>query len=89
MLQPPALLLSLILASAYAVGFYLWQGKGLRDLLVFWLASLAGFALGQVAGQMLSVVHWTIGEVRVAESTLVAFTFLLLVKWLRPESKKP
>jgi hypothetical protein len=87
MLQAPALALSVALASAYAAAFYLWRGRRLRDLLFFWLASVVGFAAGQVAGQMLDTIPWTIGQVHIIEATLVALTLLILAAWLRQEEK--
>jgi len=85
MLQTPALVLSLLLASAYAAVFHLWQGRRLRDLLFFWLAAMIGFASGQLAGQMLALIPWTIGQVRVVEGTLVAFLFLAVARWIMQE----
>lgn len=87
LLQPPALILSLLLASAYALVAYLWRGKRPRDLLAFWLASAAGFACGQAAGQSLALVPWGIGEVHVVEATAVAALFLAGVSWLKPKGK--
>ena len=85
--QTPALILSLLLASVYAAVFHLWQGRGLRDLLFFWLASLVGFASGQVVGQMLGILPWTIGQVHVIEGTVLALLFLFIARWLRQEKK--
>jgi len=87
MLQAPALVLSIAMASAYAAAFYLWRGRRLRDLFFFWLASIVGFAAGQVAGQMLDTIPWTIGQVHVIEATLVALTLLIVAAWLRQEEK--
>jgi hypothetical protein len=87
MLQAPAFALSVALASAYAAAFYLWRGRRLRDLFFFWLASAVGFAAGQVAGQMLNTIPWTIGQVHVIEATLIALTLLILAAWLRQEEK--
>jgi hypothetical protein len=85
--QAPALIFSLLLASIYAAAFYLWQGHGLRDLLFFWLASAVGFVAGQVAGQLLNILPWTIGQIHIIEATLVALLFLLIARWLRQEKK--
>jgi MFS family permease len=87
MLQAPALALSIALASAYAAAFYLWRGRRLRDLLLFWLASAVGFAAGQIAGQMLNTIPWTIGQVHVIEATLIALALLIVAAWLRQEEK--
>jgi hypothetical protein len=82
MIQTPAIFLSLILASVYAVVFHLLKGRTLRDLLFLWLAAVIGFAAGQVAGQMLNFIPWTIGEVRIVEGTLVSVLFLIVARWL-------
>jgi len=83
----PALLLSLVLASVYATVFYLWQGRRLRDLLFFWLASVIGFASGHLVGVIWDFVPWTIGQVHIIEGTIVALLFLLIARWLRQEKK--
>jgi hypothetical protein len=88
MLQLPALIVSLVLASAYAAGFYLWQGRRLRDLVFFWLAAVVGFASGQVVGQLLDLIPFTIGQVHIIEATLLAFLFLIVARWLRQEKKE-
>jgi hypothetical protein len=87
MLQAPALFISILLASAYAALFHLWQGQRLRDLLFYWLAAVIGFATGQVVGQRLGLVALTIGEVRIVEATIIALLFLAIARWLRHGSK--
>jgi thiamine transporter ThiT len=89
MLQAPALILSLVLATAYAAAFHLWQGRSLRDLVFYWLAAVVGFASGQVAGYLLGLIPWTIGQVRIVEASLVAFLFLFIARWLRQEKRTP
>jgi hypothetical protein len=86
MLQAPALIMSLVLATAYAAAFHLWQGRSMRDLLFYWLAAVVGFASGQVAGYLLDFVPWTIGQVHIIEATLVALLFLFIARWLRQET---
>jgi hypothetical protein len=85
--QTPALVFSLMLASAYAAGFYLWRGRGLRDLVFFWLAALVGFSSGHLVGELWGFVPWTIGEVHVIEATALALLFLTLARWLVPEKR--
>lgn len=87
MLQAPALLLSAVLASIYGVVFFLWQGKGFRDLLFFWLAALVGFASGHLVGTLWGFIPWTIGPVHIIEATIVAVLFLVIARWLRQEKK--
>ncbi len=85
MLQAPALIMSLVLATAYATAFHLWQGESMRDLMFYWLAAVVGFASGQVAGYLLDFVPWTIGQVHIIEATLIALLFLFIARWLRQE----
>ncbi len=87
MLQAPALLLSLVLASLYGALFYLWQGRRLRDMLFFWLAALVGFASGHIVGALWGFVPWTIGQVHAIEATIVAILFLVIARLLRQEKK--
>ena len=87
MLQVPALILSLVLASVYASAFYLWRGQGLRDLVFLWLAALVGFASGHLVGQMWGFIPWTIGQVHVIEATVVALLFLIIARWLMQEKR--
>ena len=87
MLQPPALVLSLVLASACGAAFYLWRGHGLRQLVFLWLAAVVGFASGHVVGQMWGFVPWTVGQVHVLEATVVALLFLAIAHWLMQEKE--
>jgi hypothetical protein len=59
-----------------------------RDLPFFWLASLVGFASGQLVGELWDFIPWTIGQVRIVEATLLAFLFLFLARLLRQEKKE-
>lgn len=87
--QTPALVLSLLIATTYAVAFCIWQGRRLRDVPILWLAAVIGFAIGQVAGSLLDLVPWTLGEIRIVEATLGTILFLFLAKWLGMGTKKP
>jgi hypothetical protein len=87
MLQAPALLFSVVLASAYAAVFFVWQGKGLRDLVFFWLAAVVGFASGHLVGTLWGFVPWTIGQVHIIEASIVTVLFLVIARWLRQEKK--
>jgi hypothetical protein len=89
MLQLPALLVSFALALAIATLFHLWKGTSVTHWLYYCLASVMGFACGQVAGQNLHVSPWTLGQVHVVEATAGAILFLVAAHWLRPQQKKP
>ncbi len=88
MLQPPGLLVAIVLASIYAALFYLWQGRGLRDLLFFWLAALVGFASGHLVGALWGFIPWTIGQIHIIEASIVTLLFLAIARLLRQERKK-
>jgi hypothetical protein len=83
MFHTPSLVMSLLLASVYAVAFHLWGGRRFRDLPIYWLAALLGFAAGHVLGQRLDLVPWTLGQIHIAEATAGAFLLLIIVRWLR------
>ena len=85
MLQVPGLLLSLVIASALGLAFFLLQGRRRRDLLFFWLAAVIGFASGHVVGVAWGFVPWTVGQVHILEGSLVALLFLVLARWLGQE----
>jgi hypothetical protein len=89
MIQMPALILSVVLAALYGAAFHLWQGRGLRDLVFYWLAAAVGFACGQLVGQMVNIVPWTVGQVHILEATLMAVLFLFMARWLRQENRLP
>ena len=89
MSQEPSLVFSLLLASIYAAAYHLWKGRRLPDLPLYWLAAVLGFAAGNLAGKMLTLVPWTIGEIHILEATAGAFLFLILIHWLRGEKSTP
>jgi hypothetical protein len=85
--QGPGLILCLALSSLYAAGFFALQGRRVRDLLFFWLASLVGFASGQLVGELWDFIPWTVGQVHIIEATLLALLFLFIARLLRQEKK--
>jgi hypothetical protein len=88
MLQLPALFVLMVLASTYAVLLHLLLGRGVRDLVLFWVASVAGFACGQLVGERLDFIPWQVGQVHLIEATVGAVLFILAAAWLRPQVKK-
>lgn len=89
MSQEPSLVFALLLASIYAAAYHLWKGRRLRDLPFYWLAAVLGFAAGQLAGEMLTFVPWTIGQIHILEATAGAFLFLTIIHWLKGEKSTP
>lgn len=86
---PPFVLYSFVLASAWGLLFYLVAGRhGWVGLLVYWLAALLGFALGQTLATALGISLLPLGQVNVAEGSLFALLalFLLRAAWRAPEA---
>ena len=85
-LLSPALLLGLVIALLYAALFHLWQGRTLRDLGIFALAAIVGFAVGQGVGQLtwLPWLAWqVVGQVHVLVASLFSWLSLFIAKWLK------
>jgi hypothetical protein len=89
MLQAPTIVLSLLLASAYAIAFHLWLGRSPRHMLVFWPAAVAGFAVCQAVGTILDPIPLAVGQVRIVEATLGAALALALAHWLTLGERQP
>ena len=85
-LIPPALLLSAVIASAYAALYNLWRNGSPRDLFFCLIAAWAGFALGQVSGWLIQLNWGMIGSIYMVEATLFAWLMLFLMNWLRMPS---
>ena len=79
---PPALLLGILLSVAYAGLLHLWKGRSLRDLMIYVVASLGGFAVGQLLGLLLQIPLPTIGQVHVIEASVCAWVALIGVREL-------
>lgn len=82
LLSPP-LILSLLIASAYAAFFNLWQKGSAKDLLLYLVACWLGFGIGELAGDLLGLDVMMIGQIHILEGTVGAWLLLLLAKWLR------
>ena len=82
-LSSPALVLSIMIASAYGALFHVWKGKTAKDLLVYLAAGLVGFGLGQLAGDTLRLGIFMIGQIHVIEASLMCWLILFIAKWLK------
>jgi hypothetical protein len=80
---PPALLLSLLVASVYAALYNLWRNGSPRELGFCLVVAWAGFAVGQATGSVLQFSWGMVGSLHMAEGTVMAWGTLLLVNWLR------
>ncbi len=81
--MPPYLLLSVLLGGMYGVLFHLWQGKTIRDLVIYFLTGIIGFILGQVLSNLLGFNLFLIGPLHVVEASLASVLLLFLMKWLK------
>jgi len=79
----PAIVLSVVVASAYAALYNLWRDGTPRDLLFCLVAAWMGFALGQAGGRAIRLDWGMIGSVYMIEGTLFCWFLLLLANWLR------
>ncbi len=86
MLSSPPLVFSFILVSIYAALFHLWWGKSVKELVLYWVAGLVGFGVGQLAGSSLGFKLLMIGQIYVLEGTLACWLFLFIARWLKMSS---
>jgi hypothetical protein len=81
--MPPYLLLSLLIAGVYGALFHLWRGKTFRELLLYLGAAVAGFAVGEVAGDIIGLPVFTVGPVHIIEASLASWGLLFIARWLK------
>ena len=83
MLQPPALIMSVLLASMYALSYGLLIGKTGPRLWWYWVFAVAGFFGGFAVA---AHGHWTtlgLGQVPVVEASVCALAMLVVATLLR------
>jgi len=76
----PALLLGFILSTIYAALFHLWGGRTVRDLLLYWIAAMVGFAIGHAVGVFTRIPLLEIGQLHVLEGSIGAFIGLIVAR---------
>jgi len=81
-LSPP-LILSIAVGSLYGGFFHLIWGEKAIDLFTYWLASLVGFSLGQVLGNILALDIIMIGQVHLLEASIFSWVALIVARWLK------
>jgi hypothetical protein len=84
----PPVVLSIVIASAYAALFNLWRNGSPRDLIFYLIAGWAGFAIGQVGGWLIHFNWGMIGSVYLIEGTLFCWLLLFLMQWFRMPRNK-
>ena len=83
----PAMLLGTLLLIGYAALFHLWQGRSVRDLMVYLLAAGIGFTIGQLVGTITQAPFLEIGQLHTFEATLGAWLLMGLVFLMRRPGK--
>ena len=79
----PYLLLSFLLGGVYGALFHLWQGKTIRDLVIYFLTGIIGFGIGQGLGNLLGWNVFLIGSVHIVEASIISWVSLFIIKWLK------
>jgi hypothetical protein len=80
----PLLTLSLTIATLYGALFHLLRGRTLQELLIYWVAAVAGFAGGQLLASGLSWPDVLIGELHLVAASLACWLFLAFAERLKP-----
>ena len=79
----PALLFTFLVATAVAALYHLLFGRNLRQLAIFWVASIVGFAIGQALGSAMPPAVPHIGQVRAVEGTVASVVLMTIVRHMR------
>ena len=74
---PPGVLLGLLLSALNAGIFHVWGGRTIRDLLIYLIAAVAGFALGQAIGMLIRLPLPHVGQVYIIEA--MVFSWLAMI----------
>lgn len=70
-----------LFATLMAALFHLWRDGGLGKLILYLLASWAGFWLGHLAAKALGIHILDIGELHLGPALLGSLIFLFLAHW--------
>ena len=82
-LVSPGVMFGLTVSALYAGLFHVWGGTTLRDLVVYLLASIVGFAVGQLVGVLLGLPLPHVGHVYIVEASLCSWLAMIGVRELR------
>lgn len=81
--MPPYLLLSVLLGATYGTIFHLWRGQTLRDLMIYFLAGIIGFGVGQGVANLMDFNFLLVGPLHIVEATVASWAVLFIVQWLK------
>ena len=79
----PYFLLSILISGVYGAAFHIWQGKTLKDIAYYLLASMIGFGLGQAIAHFFAWQLFLIGPLHIIEASLSCWLVLFIARWLR------
>jgi hypothetical protein len=79
----PAVVLSLVIASLYAGLFHLAFARRAAEIVRYWAAAIAGFAVGALLGLLIPWQLLVIGEVHLLEGTAGCAAALFFTRWLQ------
>jgi len=82
-LLSPSLAFLFLLASIYTVLFHLLWGRGMRELVLFFVAAVIGFTVGQLVAEALGLSFLTIGPLHLIEGTIGSWMGLFIAKRLK------
>ena len=82
MFTPPQLVLAFVISSLIGLGFFLLFGKGWLRLIVYWLAAVIGFFIGQIISSLLNFSIFAIGSVNLLEATATCLIALFVTRAL-------
>lgn len=86
---PPAIALSLTLATAYGCLFHVIFGRRLWQWPLFWLTAVLGFFGGYVAAVVLGVEWLRLGSIPLAAATAGAALCLALARYFSAPAAQP
>jgi hypothetical protein len=72
-----------LFGGIYGTLFHIWQGRTLRQLLLYLAIAIVGFALGHVAGEIGDLDVPTIGRLHVIEASLTSWLMLFIARRLK------
>jgi hypothetical protein len=83
MLQPPAIIAGVVLASVYALAYALLAGKTGNRLWWYWAFGVGGFFLGSLLGARGHLTDVYLGQLPLVEGSLASLAMLVVATVLR------
>ena len=79
----PAWLLTLVVALIYGTFFRLFWGRRRRGLIFYWLIALLAMLVAQWIFSRAPLAEWSLGNLRIIESSVLCWAVLFLVHALK------